>query len=596
MTSAKLFMSTDRSMTDGTKEQGDLTYDVRRALALIDNRAFSEADAALLSTRMRERYAHAINTISADANCLKNAHKNTMIAISPFLLHCYNDMAGDVPSLIRGAFSLEFGEDLPDNGPLVALNTPEEACKVRDEVLRALASLTRLHNEHAISRVRKIVYILTEGPALSMNVELKTGEDLVPAFHTLLQGTVWACLMQGGANPDLEDRMHKKIREQFKPVDKCFWFLCKKFFFTRNVVEKDGETDTLFDEMDSYTHYLYAGRVYRARQVPEDTPPTKFMRMDLPLTCTLYNFHNDHVAVTPKGMWLWRNRHPMSPPVARTDRGLTLKAVFSACPKVAEYEASLPAWGKDRLATRLWIGPHGLYLLTPVGMIVAGDPKWFIGKAPGPELFQTVPLPKGFAPDHLLDEERCVIISMGNRQMITGRNGCFQLGLGHCEEVTAFAPLPFRVDKIMASSPNFNVYLSDHELLFAGRVPWAVAESGLLPGFGRDQICPAATLLEVKERVKGFYCDMKETCVWVTEGKTHFVRESDSRFSSFDVPVEATHFCPYEDDFNGLRDAAGTWFAVVDSADGDVIMEVWDEPGIVDDEVTAIMPADVDPR
>ncbi|KAG9390944.1 hypothetical protein J8273_7217 [Carpediemonas membranifera] len=53
--------------------------------------------------------------------------------------------------------------------------------------------------------------ILADGPPLSMNVELSPGDELPAAMHTLNQGAVWACLMGGGANPDLQDLIRNAL-------------------------------------------------------------------------------------------------------------------------------------------------------------------------------------------------------------------------------------------------------------------------------------------------------------------------------------------------------------------------------------------------
>ncbi|KAG9396075.1 hypothetical protein J8273_2427 [Carpediemonas membranifera] len=106
---------------------------------------------------------------------------------------------------------------------------------------------------------------------------------------------------------------------------------------------------------------------------------------------------------------------------------------------------------------------------------------------------------------------------MGDRQVISGCNDCGQLGLGHENEKTGFVDLPFRVGRPITYD-HFNVVLSRRQLLFIRRVPENIAESGLLPGYSKNDKCLTPTPLRFPERVKGFYSNL----IWVTEGKTVF--------------------------------------------------------------------------
>ncbi|KAG9392655.1 hypothetical protein J8273_6023 [Carpediemonas membranifera] len=157
--------------------------------------------------------------------------------------------------------------------------------------------------------------ILTSGPPLSMNVELADGEELPVAMHTLNQGAVWACLVGGGANPDLEDRvlqgaqdeephttrMHDKIRKALAPEAKCLWFLCRKFFFSLNVAEKDGECYQHAWSYIFYHHRMYMDRLFMLGTANH----TAFTRARMPRALEVYSDDLTHIARTPKGLWGW---------------------------------------------------------------------------------------------------------------------------------------------------------------------------------------------------------------------------------------------------------------------------------------------------
>ncbi|KAG9394072.1 Inositol-pentakisphosphate 2-kinase [Carpediemonas membranifera] len=174
----------------------------------------------------------------------------------------------DIPTLMREALTQEFGEDIPDEEGDASKATAEE-------VTSALLALD-LHHRCAISFVRQAAASLSHSLLLSMNRPLAPGEDLPPRLFTLNQGVVWACLMGGGANPDLEDSVpvegrklwpsghmiHDKIRNALTPEGKCLWFLCRKFFFTMNVAEKDGESYHYSGRECYYHHRMYMGRLF----------------------------------------------------------------------------------------------------------------------------------------------------------------------------------------------------------------------------------------------------------------------------------------------------------------------------------------------
>ncbi|KAG9391502.1 hypothetical protein J8273_6264 [Carpediemonas membranifera] len=438
------------------------------------------------------------------------------IAVYTFSVSETAQLPGDIPSLLRLAYSRHFGENMPRDRDLdikcSALGSASiESLQAMLSELPSLAPTAQVFLDRARS-------ILTSGPPLSMNVELADGEELPVALHTLNQGAVWACLMGGGANPDLEDGllaaarskmprdiwMHGKIRKTLSSEAKCLWFLCRKFFFSLNVAEKDGESYQMSWYSRNYAHRVYMGRLF---MLDTDKQPA-LTRAWMPRALEVYSSGFTHIARTPKGLWGWGDNRSNQLGFESAAGGVDpTRLTFAACPKVAELEASLPPWEKHRMVTHLSMRSGRCFLLTTTGAIVAGTCcEWFAGPVPNKRVFNTVAAPAHFVPDHIMNEEWTVVFSMGDRQMISGYNRCGRLGLGHDNEMSGLVDLPFRVDWAMPAAYNFNIYLSKRQLLFAGEVPRHIAQSGLLPGFRKGQICWRPTPLQFLGRVTSLEC------------------------------------------------------------------------------------------
>ncbi|KAG9397413.1 hypothetical protein J8273_0903 [Carpediemonas membranifera] len=427
---------------------------------------------------------------------------------------------GDVPTLLKEAFSRHFDEQMPAIHDAETTTTPTSA-----------ASLVLL------DRARSI---LTSGPPLSMNVELAAGQELPAALHTLNQGAYLT-------------KMYDKIYKALTPEAKCLWFLCRKFFFTWNVAEKDGESCQWNAFGRCYHHRMYMGRLF---MLCIDDYDTSFTRARMPRALEVYIEWSTYIDRTPKGL----------------------------CPKVAELEASQPPWEKHMMVTDVSMKGYRTFILTPAGTVMAGfNAQRYVGpvKVENELHFHPVAVPTGFVPDHIMQGSRVAILSMGDRQMISGSNWDGRLGLGHENWVTGFVDLPFRVDRVM-SEWFFNIFLSGRQLLFAGMVLKHIAKSGLLPGFNKDDICLTPTPLRFPERVKGFFISRQEL-IWVTEGKSHYCKCDAEPII---IPFEATAFssCSFC--------KCGQWFRPLKDLDEAIEMEDCEAPR---SDVHMIVTVDVDP-
>ncbi|KAG9396296.1 hypothetical protein J8273_2027 [Carpediemonas membranifera] len=505
--------------------------------------------------------------------------KNALIAAYRLSETAARRIPGDIPSLLARAFVIEFHERIP---PLTWVQCCRKSLfsniigkqqpysfKDLEKLLSMLSSIPPLDSKAQVllDRARSII---TNGPPLSMNVELAEGEELPVALHTLLQGTLWAILMEAGADPDLQrsDTTASEQNFHYMQQDKLAWFLCKKFFFVKNVSVKDCESRqwSWYDGFCSqrYEHTMYMGRLFMFHSARQ----TKFTRARMPRIVAVYSDIFTQIAQTPKGLWGWgTNADAETGFLTASDYVNPTRLTFPACPKVAELEASLPPWEKHRMVTDVSVCGRA-FILTPVGTVMAGRAR-FIATVEGPRQFNEVVHPPRFVPDHIMHEYHTVILSMGDRQMIAGKNTCGQLGLGHIQGMTGFVDLPFRIDRIIPSG-SFNVFLSGRQLLFAGKVSRTIAQLGLLPGY-REDLCFTPTPLQFSERVTGFYCD-EWYLVWVTEGRTHMcpnIRHHyapDYRTRLYCVPFEATalgtSYTGGMDAFDSFCDSTSQWFRV----------------------------------
>ncbi|KAG9397174.1 hypothetical protein J8273_1083 [Carpediemonas membranifera] len=208
----------------------------------------------------------------------------------------------------------------------------------------------------------------------------------------------------------------------------------------------------------------------------------------------------------------------------------------------------------------------------------------YIGPGKEENRFHPVAVPAGFVPDHIMHVNWTVILSMGDRQMISGFNHDGLLGLGHDDELTGFEELPFRVDRVVPAD-SFNVFFSGRQLLFAGEVPKTIAQSGLPPGYDADEECVAATPLRFPERVKGFFCD-DYLLVWVTEGRTH-LHDGDAQYS---VLFEAKALSKTA--VSLCRKSTDMWFRVTGVSSGVAKLVECEAPD--DCDIFAILSVDLD--
>ncbi|KAG9389838.1 hypothetical protein J8273_8517 [Carpediemonas membranifera] len=443
-----------------------------------------------------------------------------------------SSIPGDIPSLIRHAYSRQFGETVPSDRDLEISYSPIHAATI-SEVLADIPPLAP-SAQVLLDRARSI---LTDGPPLSMNVELEDGEELPIALHTLLQGTLWAVFIEAGASPVVEDDTATNTHPKVEP-DICLWFLCKKFFFTNQTACLDGQVET-FPDAPSYTQY--SGRAFLRQSF---NGVSFFHRIRIP-PIVEYFCTDGLVRILSTAHGIYSHGHTISGRLGGLESlrpRNPARVAFSQCPAVIQCEARLPPWKKHLLVKQVVFSDNRTFILTRAGMLMAGNNgKWHDGgNVRDVDYFSPVPLPDGFVPDHAyFDDTGLAIVTSGSNQMISGPNRDGQLGLGHCDQMTGFVKLPFLVDRVICC-PDFNIFISLGQVLFAGRVSELIAQSGLLPGHSKNDLCltPAPLTFPAPPAM-----------IWCRHGRLYWVEEGEAG---------PTH----------LQTAAGDWLAVGVGPDG----------------------------
>ncbi|KAG9389507.1 chromosome condensation regulator RCC1 [Carpediemonas membranifera] len=391
-----------------------------------------------------------------------------------------------------------------------------------------------LSDPYASRLIAKACAIITEGPELSMNIHLEDGEELPERLHTLLQGTVWATLMQAGADPDLEDKEDEEADDEtfFKNYEneddeitgkdaKCMWFLCRKFWFSHHVAENDGETKferTAINLASAdvwqiphvyYRHY--AGRLFTRGEntdnetgVMSDAPVIPaYSRVRVPPVLRLFSAGNVAIVTTPMGMFGWGKNFPRCLGLGDINREPPTRITFPDAPMVAEYERSLPCWRKNELVLDIFSGYGETMIVTAAGIVAAGDNQLCrLGVDSDEEallFFTPVPVPRKFRPYAAFFGDYHSALQMNKRLLVVGRNGHGRLGLGHTEHVRVFTEVPFDVDNVWWLV-NATVFVSGSKLIYAGRV--TDVSQKYLPNVRSGDLCLSPTPLRLSAPVK----------------------------------------------------------------------------------------------
>ncbi|KAG9394609.1 hypothetical protein J8273_3863 [Carpediemonas membranifera] len=507
------------------------------------------------------------------------------------------DVPGNIPSLLRHAYYRHFSKVMPVLQDRDACTTPTGDDAI-DSLLAMIADIPTLA-EKAQASLDRACSILRDGPPLSMNIPLKSGETLPESVFTLLQGTVWALLMSAGANPDLKphrrDKRWVKLDKYIDIYDKRsthLWFVCRKFYFAHQRAEKDG--DVSLDDALSMGHRQYAGRLFgRLNSVmfglSNDRNPVMFQRAQhIPPVVNVTTDRTDRpfvverrdrplVITTARGLYFWGVfAH------GRLDCPIVLKPSrvdMSYCTKAVEFESRLPAWHKDRLISQIVVHDD-VFVLTPVGALVAGDSVHRYGGPPDHLredaylvsiccTLYPVPLPDGLTPTAVSSDVGLTVLTAGRRQFIAGVNGGGQLGLGHTEYLDRFMEISYRFDRLLSWNGDFdfNVMLSGHQILYAGEIL-----DVFRPFLDDHRRASTPTPLHFHRPVRRFWCSAAQV-YWVHDGVTSVTLAQGEEIVSYEVGIEAFRMSGsfIRDTYDIRRlfmDCDGVWYCVDERGDG----------------------------
>ncbi|KAG9396866.1 hypothetical protein J8273_1913 [Carpediemonas membranifera] len=484
--------------------------------------------------------------------------ENTLLAAYYLSFSVTANLPGNVPSILAAAFRRQLRITVPVGDDTEAYTYESQSqgaafiilLKVLKHILRrpALTPDARRLVMHARMT-------LIRGPELSMNIHLNEGDYLPDRVYTLLQGTVWSILMQAGADPDLGDTERKIYTND----DKCLWFLCKKFFFSHQVAEHDGEVLSYFN-VCPFFHRSYAGRLFTRDFIRRGSSLYSLVRSP-PVIAHTTSDGWANVLVTPHGVYgQGNNRHARFGGIPCETMPLR-RLKFPACPRIQQFERRLPPWHKDKLVRQVVMEETCTLVLTPVGLAVAGaDCAWATGDdVVDKAVFHPVPLPNNFVPDRIISSLNTVVLTLGDRQFISGTNCTGQLGLGHREPMSGFVQCPFHVESIV-STPQFSIFITSAMFLFAGRVPDVLASptaGGLLPGYAASALCTTATPLLFNRPVKRIYINLFRL-YYVIQGETVCL-DFHCQYGKFTVPFEAVAVART----TIFKDTFGIWHKVV---------------------------------
>ncbi|KAG9394941.1 Ankyrin repeats (3 copies) [Carpediemonas membranifera] len=432
--------------------------------------------------------------------------------VSAALLRCYTIAAaktgsipGDIPSLLRHAYSRHFGKIMP-------------AERVSAEPVDDDDSFDDSTREELLALLNGIPTLKPKAQALLDRARSRSSQTAP----------------RSGANPDLDDKLPSKLSKLYSTQAKCLWFLCKKLFFCQQAASRDGNTYMNYDpqvkDSDVYAHMLYLGHLF----VANSKKHRRFTRAAMVHTSRVEGTET-FIAVTPRGLWEWKKDN------------LPTRVTFRTSPQAAEYERSLQPWSKDCLVKGVCFGDYmnTVIVVTEAGLFASGrDAHEFVGNVRGQSQFNPIYLPDDFVPESVQYCHCTAVLTMGDRQMISSNNESYQLGLGHYNKLSGFVDFPFHVEGIVAGCNRCNFFESNHRILFAGQVDSHHVASGLLPSLEDDYFCIEPTPLHFQEPVKAFFSD-ESRVIWVAEGKTHYVRKMMGiPLSEFTLPFEIAHVVP----------------------------------------------------
>ncbi|KAG9396733.1 hypothetical protein J8273_1751 [Carpediemonas membranifera] len=454
----------------------------------------------------------ALTTMLRTASTSIDAYAAPLFALLPRLTTIANtavvldDIPGDITAQLRltitclGGRCTELGarawtaDGTPPStrGELEAAVT-EAAGMVADTLPSAARADGELHRlgQRMLYRLRQAGRSLVGLPDVTIDLPIKSLDELPETIYTLLQSTIWAIMLSVGIDPQL-----KRERDT-----SALWFLCRKFFFVHSVSSKDGICLSTPDTPSTATEtYLYGGRVFVRRRMYDQSivvrvriPRVRLLASNEERCVTEFD-SMVYFAATVKGSFVWgdltavgfdRGTDPaiLYDVVDGTGHDASIvemvgdiqRIQFNSHPASAAYERSLGPWHKYRAVEAVEVWNDRLFIQTPVAVLAQGSNKYgCLGVGSDARHVNTLmPLlfPGLSTPDlgRITRTERLSYYADGDNVYVCGCNSDGQLALGPgVTNARTFTRIPNPVSASVFK-PKFSVLLTGGRPMVYGK-------------------------------------------------------------------------------------------------------------------------------
>ncbi|KAG9397475.1 hypothetical protein J8273_0605 [Carpediemonas membranifera] len=309
----------------------------------------------------------------AEGHSIQQIRHEFLAVLREIALVCTSETPGDIPSLISRAISALDETNSQTSPATTNTFTPKPPFTIESLLSGLRLALSYTPPPPVQRPLSKARSILTDGPKLSMNSSLAEHEDLPERCYTLVQGTLWALLMDAGADPELGEGS-----DAYSNDSRLLWFICKKFFYVLCVSRRNGHLLHTPDDVHfaSFCGHLYSrGRnaEYGTGVISSSLYVPTYQRVRVPRVFELNIEGESVLAITTRGMWAWGfsgegqlgiepRMDGISPParVVFPDKG------------VQEYMDEISPWHRGEMIQKVYRTMRQTYVQTPCGILAAG--------------------------------------------------------------------------------------------------------------------------------------------------------------------------------------------------------------------------------
>ncbi|KAG9392532.1 TPR repeat [Carpediemonas membranifera] len=315
-------------------------------------------------------------------------------------------------------------------------------------------------------------------PSVSMDIPLSEGQKLPERVFTLLQGTIWAIMLEAGADPDLYTptaSQRPETRAAYPPYAKHLWFLCKKFFFVHQ------ETDRVGAVVPEDSYALYHGHFFTTTRseysvaTPNREVRGAYRRVRCHRVTQLHGDGPSYLLVTSHGLYgLGDNSQGQLGLGSLRSRIIVPSLVsFRGVPALQRLVDSLPVFRKHEPFRRIWRSHEISAIETTVGVVAAGNNTFGqlgVDHTKPVTRFAKVPLPPGLNIDTVfLNPYNGLIRTADSSWLATGSNHKGLCGVGRVGDLTLFTEVRGKWTDIV-QFPCYSIFVSVErgEVAFAG--------------------------------------------------------------------------------------------------------------------------------